>query len=128
MGGVDMGYKTCKTCHIFLQCENANTLRQFDLRNLLSAESRVTKPYKSPFVSSLWGVCFLDFDRLNLMWTYGGRDCPIVAENETIFLLSERPNRTDRVIFDAIPLPFASLPVHRATKQKHDYTLHGWGM
>lgn len=94
MGGVDMGYKTCKTCHICIQCQNINTLRQFDLTNLLAVESRVTQPHKSPFVSSLWGVCFLDFDRLNLMWTYGGRDHPIVAENETIFLLSEQPNRT----------------------------------
>lgn len=80
-----MGYKTCKTCHICIQCQNINTLRQFDLTNLLAVESRVTQPHKSPFVSSLWGVCFLDYDRLNLMWTYGGRDYPIVAENKTIF-------------------------------------------
>lgn len=51
-----MGYKTCKTCHICIQCQNVNTLRQFDLTNLLSAESRVTQPYKSPSVSSVWKI------------------------------------------------------------------------
>lgn len=111
MGGVDMGYKTCKTCHICIQCQNVNTLREFDLTNLLAAESRVTQPHKSPFVSSLWGVCFLDFDRLNLMWTYGGRDCPIVVENETIFFCFQNSptELTESFSTPSLSLSFPSL-------------------